>query len=333
MQRQSGNGPADRRTGFTLRELEVLRALVQAGTATVAAQRLGISQPAASRSLGQLEAQLGRPLFDRKGGRLVPNAEALAISEELGPVFATLARIADRSGERRRSHSGRLRIAAPPTIAHRFLPSRVALFTKENPELEVTFDVVSSESLIASVAEGKYDLGLTDTVPAHDGIRAELLLASEAICVLPSRHRLIEQDVIRPEHLVGEPFIALTRRHSGRVAIDRVFERAGIRCRVVIETATAVSAAEFVREGLGVSLLNSFPIVHQLGPRIEVRRFEPGIPYRTSFLLPSSGPSSAAALDFMEMTRASVDHSPYPGSDGMNAPADKWRDPDVSPRE
>jgi DNA-binding transcriptional LysR family regulator len=304
--------PLDRRSGFTLRELEVLQALVQTGKATVAAQQLGMSQPAVSRSLSQLEAQLGRQLFERRGGRLIPNAEALSISEQLGPVFAALARIANRSDEQTRSHAGTLRIAAPPTIAHRFMPSRVARFTKDNPDLEVTFEVVASDTLITSVAESKCDLALTDTVPSHEGVRAELLLATEAICVLPSRHRLVEQDVIRPEHLEKEPFVALTRRHSGRVAIDRVFERAGVRRKIVIETATSVSAAEFVREGLGVSLMNPFPIVHQLGRGIEVRRFEPVIAYRTCFLLPSSGPPSAAALAFMEMMRASLDRSPYP---------------------
>lgn len=313
MQKPIANrAPLDRRTGFTLRELEVLQVLVQAGKATTAAQRLGMSQPAVSRSLSQLEAQLGRKLFERRGGGLVPNAEALSISEQLGPVFAALARIANRSDEQKSSHAGTLRIAAPPTIAHRFMPSRVALFTKENPDLEVTFDVASSDTLITSVAESRCDLALTDTVPAHDGVRAELLLATEAICVLPSRHRLVGQEVIRPEHLEGEPFVALTRRHSGRVAIDRVFERAGVRRKIVIETATSVSAAEFVREGLGVSLMNPFPLVHQLGRGIEVRRFEPIIPYRTCFLLPSSGPPPAAALAFMEMMRASLDPAPYP---------------------
>lgn len=296
----------DRRAGFTLRELEVLRALVETGKTTTAAQRLGLSQPAVSRSLAQLEAGLGRRLFERSKGRLVPNAHALSINDELGPIFAALARISNRSETRRASHSGLLRIAAPPTIAHRFLPSRIAQFTTENPDLEVVFDVLSSDSLVTSIAEGRHDLGLTDNHPSHEGVRTELLLATRAICAVPSRHRLAGHDVIRAEDLEGEPFIALTRRHSARVAIDRLFERAGIRRKLVIETATAVSAAEFVREGLGVSLLNPFPIAHQLGRGIEVKPFEPAIPYRTSFLLPSSSPPSAATLAFMESARASL---------------------------
>jgi len=297
----------ENRPGFTLRELEVLRELIDAGKTTVAAQRLGLSQPAISRSLAQLEKELGRKLFERSGGRLVPTREAFAINEELGPIFAALARIGDRSSPKTASHSGTLRIAAPPTMAHRFLPSRVARFTKYNPDLDVVFEVISSDILITSIADARIDLGLTDTIPSHAGVRSELLLATEAICALPARHRLAERKVIQPEDLEGEPFVALMRRHSGRIAIDRIFEKAGVNRRVVIETATAVSAAEFVREGLGISLLNPFPIVHQLGSGIVVRPFSPAIPYRTSFLLPSSRPPSPAATAFMEMTRASLE--------------------------
>ncbi|WP_198174330.1 LysR substrate-binding domain-containing protein [Mesorhizobium xinjiangense] len=297
---------APTRMGFTLRELEVLRALVQTGKTTTAAQRLGISQSAISRSLSQLESALGRTLFERAGGRLLPTREALAISHELDPVFAALGRISDRTRIAPQSHSGCLRIVAPPTMAHRFLPSHVARFTKANPELEVIFDVLSSDSLVTSIAEGRHDVGLTDTEPAHAGVRSNILIESEAICALPSRHRLCARETIRPQDLEDEPFISLTRRHSGRISIDRVFERSGVRRKIVIETATAVSAAEFVRVGLGVSLLNPFPIAHQFASGIVMRPFSPKIPYRTSFLFPSSRPPSPAAQDFMDTTRASV---------------------------
>ena len=300
-----GDAPDDR-VGFTLRELEVLRALVQAGKTTTAAQRLGMSQSAISRSLSQLESELGRTLFERAGGRLLPTREAVAISEELGPVFAALGRISDRTRSAPRSHTGSLRIVAPPTMAHRFLPSRVARFTKENPELEVIFDVLSSDSLVTSIAEARHDVALTDTEPAHAGVRSSVLIESEAVCALPSRHRLSVREEIHPEDLEDEPFISLTRRHSGRISIDRLFERTGVRRKIVIETATAVSAAEFVREGLGVSLLNPFPIAHHFTSGIVMRPFTPKIAYRTSFLFPSSQPPNPAAQAFMDMTRTSL---------------------------
>lgn len=297
-----------RRLAVTLRELEVLRALVETGTATAAARRLGLTQPAISRAVAEFEATLGRVLFDRSGGRLVPTTDCLVLNAEIGPIFAAIERLVqpdDLDGPRD-SHSGRLHVGAPPTIAHRFMPPLVARFTKANPALEVVFDVLASDALITSVAEGRIDIALTDSTPAHEGVRSEIVLATEAVCALPSRHRLAARALIRPPDLEGEPFIALTRRHSGRIAIDRVFERAGMSPKLVLEAATAVSGAEFVAEGLGVALLNPFPIARQVGRGVALRPFQPSIPYRTVLLTPSSRPPSPAAADFAAMIRTEL---------------------------
>ena len=167
----------------------------------------------------------------------------------------------------------------------------------------VVFEELSSDALVTNIAEDRHDVGLTDTAGAHDSVRSDLLLATEAICALPSRHPLARRETIRLQDLEGQAFVALTRRHSGRTLTDRLFDKAGVRRHIVIETATAVSAAEFVREGLGVALLNPFPIVHQLGNGIVVRPFATAIPYRTCFLTPASRPPSLAAADFIAMVR------------------------------
>lgn len=302
----------DPSAGITLRELQVLQALVASGTAISAARRLGISQSAVSRRLAQLEDRLGFLLFVRTGGRLVPTLEALSINEQLAPVFDTLTRIATRAREAGNAHAGVLSIVAPPTIAHRFLPSRIAAFGKYNPGLQIAFDVLASDSLQTGIAEARYDVGITDSTVAHEGITTERLLETQAICILPRDHRLAALEVVRAEDLHNVPFITLSRRHSSRAAIDRLFARAGVRVNAVLEASTNVAVMEFVREGLGVSLLNPFPLVHQMGGNIVMRPFRPAIGYSTNFLLPSSRPPSAATLAFMQSVRASLDGAATP---------------------
>jgi DNA-binding transcriptional LysR family regulator len=287
---------------ITLRELEILRALVATGKTTAAAHRLGISQPAVSRALSRLESRLDRQLFLRDGGRLLPMAEALAIDAELEPAFAALARIRERADQRALKPAV-LRIAAPPTIAHRFLPGPVARFVRLHPNLRVSLDVLSSDMLVTQVAEGRIDLAFADVDTAHAGVRLEPYLTTEAVCLLPKGHDLAAKEEITPADLADEPFIALTRRHTARIAIDAVFDEAGIACRRVIETSTAVSAAEFVREGLGATLLNPFPVAARLGPDVVVRPFRPSIRFSASFLLPSSVHVTPAALGFMAHLR------------------------------
>lgn len=299
------------RRGITLRELEVLQALVQTGTAMSAARELGITQSAVSRRLAQLEQRLGYPLFAREGGRLVPLVEALAINEQLQPVFAALARIIMPRSGNGDPYQGVLRIAAPPTIAHRFLPDRIAAFSKQNPQLEIVFEILASDSLMTSIAECRNDVGLSDTFPSHDGILRETLLTTRTVCILPEGHPLAERPVIRPEDLEGEKFISATRRHTNRVGIDRVFERAGVNRKLVVEAATSVTIVELVRAGLGVSLLNPFPIAHQLGTGVVSRPFEPETLNTTSILLPSSRAPSAVTRAFIEAIKSGIDARDY----------------------
>jgi DNA-binding transcriptional LysR family regulator len=303
------NGSEPARAGITLRELEVLRSLVESGTATAAAERLGISQPAVSRTLAQLEAQLGRQLFRREGGRLIPTPDALAIDAELDPIFSALARIQTPDGSISNAALP-LYVAAPPSIAHRFLPGPVAQFARANPEHQIVVDVVSSDILVTYVAEGRVDLGIVDTEPNHASVRAEAFRSSDLVCLMSRDDPLAGKEVVGPADLDGRDFITQSRRHSVRAAQDAVFVAANAHPRSTIEVATVVLASELVREGMGIALINPFPTAMRLHPSLCMRPFEPRIPMRTFFMTPAAKRPSAATLAFMALVRAAADAIP-----------------------
>ena len=290
------------RSGITFRELEVLRAVVENGTATAAAYRLGVSQPAVSRMVTQMEKRLSRRLFLRKGGRLLPTAEAHAIDAELDGILAALARIEATAGPNP-DPSVPLRIAAPPSIAHRFLPGPVAEFARRHPGNQVFVDVVSSDVLVTHVAEGRVDLAITDTEPNHAGVRVQPFHVSDVVCLMRRDDALAARKEITPADLDGRDFVSLTRRHSARAANDGVLTAANVHPRTQTEVATVVFAAELVREGLGVALINPFPTSLRLHASLCLRPFWPRITLRTSFLTPAGTRLSAGALAFMGLVR------------------------------
>ncbi len=293
-------------SGVTLRELRVLRAIVTTGTATAAAELLGISQPAVSRAVAQLEDRLGRVLFARESGRLIPTPEALGVDAELDILFTVLARI-ENPAQRAPDPTVPMRIAAPPTIAHRFLPGPVADFARRFPDQTIMIDVLSSDVLVTQVAEGHVDIALSDAEPNHAAVRVEPFRESHVVCLMRREDPLAAKFVIRPSDLDGRDYVAQTRRHSARVAKDRALAAAGVQPRITIETATVVSAAELVREGLGVALINPFPTALRLDPSLVIRPFEPTITLQTCFLSPAGTRQSSATLAFMAMVRARAD--------------------------
>ncbi|MCG8562978.1 MAG: LysR substrate-binding domain-containing protein [Hyphomicrobiales bacterium] len=293
----------------SLREFEALRAVIATGTATAAARRIGISQSAVSRAISQLEARTGQLLFERLNGRLSPTAEALALNENLDPLFDTLTRIDTKQWSV--AAKGELRLVATPTLAHRFLPPRIASFSKLHPERSISLDVCAGDPLITGIAEERYDIGVMDINTDHAGVHYEPFRTADAVCLLPRAHPLCGQETIKPEHLAGQPFVALTRRHSLRTAIDRLCADAGIELVPAVETSTVVALAEFVRAGMGLTVINPFPILASLKRDVVVRPFRPKLPRRACFVVPSTSQPNAIARTFIRHVRMSTRNFPH----------------------
>jgi DNA-binding transcriptional LysR family regulator len=286
----------------SLRELEILRALILSRKTTSAAASLGVSQPAVSRAIAALEERIGRALFSREGGRLVPNADAFALDEEARPIFAALERIKNWPDGVQRQ--GALKVAASPTLAQFLLPDILARFRVLEPDLAIHVEIGTNTAVVASVADRLADLGLADSPLHHPGVRAEALREANAHCLMPADHRLAQKATVLPTDLHAEPIIALARRFPSRVEVDRIFAGAGVEPRIVAEAATSAFVAELVRRGVGVALVNPFPLT--LGNGLDglvARPFEPAIRYVTMLLFPAAGSVAPAARRFADVLK------------------------------
>lgn len=297
----------ERRPWPRLRELEVLAAVVKEGKTTAAAHRLGLSQSAVSRAIAALEVTVGKRLFDRDGGRLTATSHALRMVQEIEPIFQALDRLSGAPVVEAPTQP--LRIAAPPTVAHRFMPALIAAFLEHHPDLVVQLEIGMTETVIAAVANANAHLGISDGMIRHDGLVAQPLIATVGHVVMPPGHRLAGKPRIVPEDFAGERYITLTRRFHRRNVIDRIFAEHGVERRSVVETATSIAVCEMVREGLGLGIVNPFPVAMRAGESLVFRPFEPRIDYAAAFFVPV-GPVEPTARRFIEFARAFVETDP-----------------------
>jgi DNA-binding transcriptional LysR family regulator len=292
-----------------LRELESLRAVVTTGTTIGAARRLGVSQSAVSRALTQLESRVGRSLFIRSSGRIEPTAEALVLNDKLDPIFETLAQI---EGEDWAAPDDEpLRLIVPPTLAHHFIISQVAKFLKANPGRRLRLDIQASDVLVSGILDLRYDLGLTSAMIQRSGVNLLPWRRSQVVCAMPIGHPLSEKKVIAPQDLEGVATIDFLRRIGTRAITEQLFAKAGITSRQVAETATSMAALELVREGLGVTLINPFPLLSAGFEGVEVRPFDAPIYYNTCFVLPTGRPPTELARQFMKFIRIMTPRDQY----------------------
>ena len=117
---------------MTLRQLEVLYAIMKAGSITAAARNLHATQPAVSAVLKH-RAATQMELFERFGGRLHPTPEALAMLPDLEDIFGRIDTLSRVAQELRDGRTGKLVIATSPTLVTALLPQAVAALRSRAP--------------------------------------------------------------------------------------------------------------------------------------------------------------------------------------------------------
>lgn len=288
-------------------EYEALRALIQTGTTTAAAANLGVSQSAISRSISSLEARMGRIFFERTSGRLTPTQEALTLNRRLDGLFDALDLIDGTSEPVEET----LRLHAPPSYADTFLVGQIGRFLQMNPHFYISLEVGTSEEVARAVLEQRSDLGLCSVDYSRAGLKQLLFRRAQAVCAMAKDHPLATRSEIHPADLDGQDLITFLPRQPRRGQLDRILAQAQSRVHLVAEVSTSFAAAEFANNGLGVSVINPFPIHHRKPDSLVFRPFVSPIAYRIYFMVAATRPVPRIARAFMRHLRLYTPNDPF----------------------
>jgi DNA-binding transcriptional LysR family regulator len=291
---------------MTLRQLEILRALIRCSTTVAAAQDLGMSQPAVSNALKTMETQVGFALFERSNNRLFPTVEALGIQDEAEAIFALHANLRSRLFDLRDGRSGQLRIVATPPLGYSLVPPALRNFLASRPEVQVSFDVRRYEGVVDSVANGVAELGFALGLASHPGLASEIVTRGQMVCVLPPDHELAALSSVSPKDLAAYPFIALERGTRLGEAVRASFAMGGIPFRSAVEVRYCNTACVLAGAGVGVAVVDPFS-PHQGGShRLIVRPFLPVTPAESHVFWSETRPLSRLARTFLAEIRTAA---------------------------
>lgn len=292
---------------LNLRQVEAFRAVFQTGSMTAAGALMGVTQPAVSRLIRDLEAETRLPLFDRDGGRIAPTPDAVALYQEVQRSFHGLDQVARFATELGRRRSDTLRIAASVGPSFFCLPPVIAAFHAAWPGVAVSLQSCSSPEVLDLVAAHQCDLGVA-VVPAQGpGVEIEALPGQNVVCILPPEHPLTAERVIRPEHLEGVPLLMISDYSLMRQRILQSLEQAGVTPRIVFDSSYSGTICSLVARGVGASVLDPVTARAYESQGIALRDYEPTVPYELKLVHSASRQPTDRAVAFAALLRAHLE--------------------------
>lgn len=286
---------------MTFRQIDAFRAVMLTGTVTEAARMLGISQPAVSRLVADLEAEVGFKLFDRSGRRVLPTAEASLLIDEVRLAFVGLDRLKDAANAIGRFRFSQLRLVTIPSVASTIAIDLIKAFATRYPDTFISLEVQPSDSAVEWVIAQQCDLGIASPPLESPAIESRLIDAGEAVCLLPKGHRLAGEKVITPQMLGEESFVSFRPDSVFRFGVDEIFRQAGVKRHLQYEARTTDAICGMVAEGMGVTIAGPFlPRLHH-GERLVVKPFRPAPVVELALMWSTHRPMSAVARQFVEL--------------------------------
>jgi len=240
-----------------LKDLRYLRTFVtiaEAGGITRALARLDVSQPAASRQILALEAELGIKLFDRIGRRLrlTSGGEDLLLQSRRLLIEAELleARVHTLKG----GETGILRVGATPMAIENALSAFLSPYRRRHPGVEVHFVEDGGLRLADRLERGDVDLAL---VVPNDRFRARPLFPAHSMAVMSKKHPLSRRRALDVAELADKPLLLLNRTFGSREWFDSACNVARIRPRVLLESAAPHTLVALAGMDYGIAVVPS----------------------------------------------------------------------------
>ncbi|MGB5762276.1 MAG: LysR family transcriptional regulator [Sedimenticolaceae bacterium] len=210
-------------------------AVAESGAITAAAERIGITQPALSRRIQQLEDQLGAELLVRgRKGAVLTGMGRLVQSEAQG-IVARYDQMLETVSSQQRLEGGTVRIGGGATAVSFILPEAIAAFQAAHPQVRFHMREAGSSEIADDVVAGHLELGVV-TLPVRDRELAVTPLTNDSIVLVARQdHPLAQRRRVRIIDLADQAFVAFEAGSALRQIIDSKLRDAGVEVNVVME--------------------------------------------------------------------------------------------------
>jgi DNA-binding transcriptional LysR family regulator len=241
------------------RQLQAFCEVVDRKSFSLAAEKLGVTQPAVSLQVRALEKRLGAQLLDRSGRRVEPTESGLKLYRSAQRLLTLEAEIVSELAEEATGElDGTFEIGASTGPGGVVLSQILCQFAEVHPKLHVALSVFDTQTVVERVADRTLQLGVVGAAPRHRGVEYEPFFKDTVVLACPPGHPFAGRTVTL-EDLRGEQLIMMQEGAGVRQMIEDELRRVGTRLRdleVRLELGLQESVTSAVRGGYGITFIS-----------------------------------------------------------------------------
>ena len=262
---------------ITLRQLRAFLAVSQHGGFGRAGDRVGLTQSAISRSIRELEEQLGVKLLDRTTREVLLTATGQRLTAQLTRVLEELDGVLAAAREAGEQAKGTVRVASSPTLSASLMPACLAACGQRYPQVQLQILDQVQRLNLDSVLSGEVDFGLVVDPRAHPGLEGEAVLSDPFCLVLRPDHALAAQPDVHWQQLQDAPLVLLDGNSGSRPLIEAALAAQGVAAQVVQQLGHSSAVFRVVEAGIGISVSPRLALPLPAGSQLTVRPLLPEI--------------------------------------------------------
>ena len=275
-----------------LKQLRYFKEVIAAGSMSGAARQCGISQPAISQCVMDLEAQLGEQLVTRGRRGVVTTDAGRLLLQHAERLLAEEDHLRQQFAARGELRSGSISFGVIPTLAPYLLPLLLAEFRAQYPAITIDVSETRTPDLVRLISEGAMEFAILSDVTVEDqrrfALQTKLMFSEPLLLALPRQHPLaLQEDDPSPADLDAKELIHLSDGHCLRDQTLQICRLAQSNPRLQcdqLETALAMVAAN-----LGIAVVPKLAVRSGSRERVAIRSFAAPSPTRKVFLLKKKG--------------------------------------------
>jgi DNA-binding transcriptional LysR family regulator len=248
---------------LSLRQLQVFDAVAETLSYAAAAGRLGITQPAVSMLMRQLETDAGMPLVVRQGRRMDLTAAGTLLLQHARAILEQVRGVEDSLASLKSGRRGHLHLGVVST-ANYFAPRLLMEFQRREPGMTFKLSVARRDEILAMLKDHRIDVAIAGHPPGEADVEAETFARHPHCIVAAPEHRMVGQRRIPWRDLRDEPFIFRETGSATRQFLEHLLLSKSLKVNVTIELAGNETVKQAVMAGMGISFMSAHAVQVEL---------------------------------------------------------------------